>query len=79
RAMGVDTEGMTPRDGAAAAIRAICKLSSDVNSPAGLTELGVKEADFDILAENALNDACGFTNPKQATHEEIVAILKAAM
>ncbi|EME3969745.1 L-threonine dehydrogenase [Vibrio fluvialis] len=79
RAMGVATEGMTPRDGAAAAIRAICKLSSDVNIPAGLTALGVKEADFDILAENALNDACGFTNPKQATHEEIVAILKAAM
>ena len=23
-----------------------------------------------------LKDACGFTNPKQATHEEIVAILE---
>lgn len=79
RALGVDTTGMAGSDGAAAAIAAICQLSSDVRIPAGLTELGVKEEDFDILAENALKDACGFTNPKQATHEEIVAILKAAM
>lgn len=79
RALGVDTTAMTASDGAAAAIQAICQLSGDVRIPAGLTELGVKEEDFDILAENALKDACGFTNPKQATHEEIVAILKAAM
>ena len=26
-----------------------------------------------------LKDACGFTNPKQATHEEISAIFEAAM
>ena len=31
------------------------------------------------LAKNALNDACGLTNPKQATHEEICAIFNAAM
>ncbi|WP_456305088.1 hypothetical protein [Aeromonas sanarellii] len=35
--------------------------------------------DFDVLAENALKDACGFTNPKQASHAEIVAIFRAAM
>ena len=35
--------------------------------------------DFNVLAENALKDACGFTNPKQASHAEIVAIFRAAM
>ncbi len=79
RALGVDMHGMTDRDASAAAIEAICQLSKDVNIPSGLAELGVKEEDFDVLAENALRDACGFTNPKQASHEEIVAILKAAM
>ncbi|MFQ7897513.1 L-threonine dehydrogenase, partial [Escherichia coli] len=46
---------------------------------AGLRDLNVKEEDFAVLATNALKDACGFTNPIQATHEEIVAIYRAAM
>ena len=78
-ALGIDTREMDTKDAAAQAIEAICQLALDVSIPAGLAELGVKEEDFDVLAENALRDACGFTNPKQATHEDIVAILKAAM
>ena len=50
-----------------------------MNIPAGLRELNVKEEDIAVLATNALKDACGFTNPIQATHEEIVAIYRAAM
>ncbi len=79
KAMGVATEGLSALQAAEATIAAICELSAEINIPAGLTELGVKEEDFDILAENALKDACGLTNPKQATHAEIVAILKEAM
>jgi alcohol dehydrogenase len=54
-------------------------LAKDVGIPAGLLDLKVKEQDFDTLAANALKDACGFTNPIQATHEQIVAIFRAAM
>ncbi|MUK69748.1 L-threonine dehydrogenase [Aliivibrio fischeri] len=79
KAMGVNVEGMTNEEGAQAALEAIKQLSKDVGIPSGLTELNAKEEDFDTLAENALKDACGFTNPKQATHEEIVSIFKAAM
>ena len=79
KAMGVNVEGMTNEEGAQAALDAIKVLSTDVGIPSGLTELNAKEEDFDTLAENALKDACGFTNPKQATHEEIVEIFKAAM
>jgi alcohol dehydrogenase len=39
----------------------------------------VKEEDIPALATNALNDACGLTNPVQATHDEIMAIYRAAM
>lgn len=74
--MGVDVSKMTNEEGAAAAIEAIKKLSSEIGIPSGIKELGAQEKDFDILAENALKDACGFTNPKQATHEEIVKIYK---
>lgn len=77
--MGVDVSGMSDEEGAAACIAAIRKLSVDVNIPKGFTELGAKEEDFDILATNALKDACGATNPIQATHDEIKAILAKVM
>lgn len=79
RHMGVDVSAMTDEQGAAAAIAAIQQLARDVKIPAGLEPLGVKADDFNLLAENALKDACGFTNPKQASHDEIVAIFRAAM
>ncbi|TKB55361.1 L-threonine dehydrogenase [Ferrimonas aestuarii] len=77
--MGVDISGMTAEQGAEAALDAIRTLSKDIGIPANLTELGVKEEDIPTLATNALNDACGLTNPKQATHEEICEIFKGAL
>lgn len=79
KAMGVDVSAMTAEQGAAAAIEAIQQLSKDVGIPAGLRELGAQEQDIPALADNALKDACGFTNPKQATHAEISAIFAEAM
>lgn len=77
--MGVDVSEMDNDEGAAACIAAIRKLSVDVNIPKGFAELGANEKDFDILATNALKDACGATNPLQATHDEIKAILAKVM
>ncbi len=79
RAMGKDVEGMEAPQAAEKALEAIRELSASVGIPAGLRELNVKEEDLDLLAENALKDACGLTNPKQATHEEIVAIYRNAL
>ncbi|HAS6062688.1 TPA: L-threonine dehydrogenase [Vibrio vulnificus] len=79
KAMGVNVEGMSAEQGAEAAINAIVALAKDVGIPAGIRELGAKSEDIPTLADNALKDACGFTNPKQATHEEISAIFEAAM
>ncbi|ELX4164010.1 L-threonine dehydrogenase [Vibrio vulnificus] len=79
KAMGVNVEGMSAEQGADAAIEAIVQLAKDVGIPTGIRELGAKLEDIPTLADNALKDACGFTNPKQATHEEISAIFDAAM
>lgn len=79
KAMGVNVEGMSAEQGANAAIEAIVALAKDVGIPAGIRELGAKLEDIPTLADNALKDACGFTNPKQATHAEISAIFEAAM
>ena len=59
-------------------IAAIKKLADIVGIPKSLEELGVKSEDFDTLADNALKDVCGLTNPIQASHEEIVGIFSAA-
>ncbi|TWH48019.1 iron-containing alcohol dehydrogenase [Sporomusa sp. KB1] len=80
KAMGVDTAGLSAADAAAKGIAAIRQLSADINIPAGLKDLrGFKESDIPTLTANALKDACGLTNPKQATPEEITGIYKAAI
>ena len=79
KALGVDVHGLSDKDGADAAIDAIVKLSQSVNIPSGLQELGAKEEDFATLASNAMKDACGFTNPIQPSHDDVMAIFKAAM
>lgn len=79
RAMGENVEGMDAATGAQVCIAAIRKLSADIGIPAGLSELGVKEADIPLLAANALNDACGLTNPRKATQADIENIFRGAM
>ena len=54
------------------------KLSKDVGIPANLEVLGVKPEDYDVLATNAMKDACGVTNPHQPSKEEVVALFKQA-
>ena len=59
-------------------IAAIKKLADIVGIPKSLEELGVKREDFDTLADNALKDVCGLTNPVKASHAEIVGIFESA-
>ncbi|HAG77650.1 MAG TPA: L-threonine dehydrogenase, partial [Pseudomonas sp.] len=59
--------------------RSIRTLSKDIGIPGGLAELGAKADDIPTLAANAMNDACGLTNPRRATQEEIEAIFHSAL
>lgn len=59
-------------------IDAIKKLAGIVGIPKSLRELGVKEEDFKVLAENAMKDVCGLTNPVQPTLDEVIGIFAAA-
>ncbi|MNH35105.1 Alcohol dehydrogenase 2 [compost metagenome] len=78
KAMGVEVSAMNAEQGSDAALAAIENLSRAIDIPAGLALLGAKEADIPTLASNALKDACGLTNPRVASQEEIEAIFKAA-
>ncbi|SEM13635.1 alcohol dehydrogenase [Syntrophus gentianae] len=79
RAMGENIEGLSPRAAADKALEAIRKLSADVGIPTSLTELGVKEEDLKTMAENAQRDACGLTNPRGPTLNDIISIYKGAL
>lgn len=79
QAMDVEISGLSAEQGAEVAIAAIETLAKNVGIPAGLKQLDVLEKDIPILADNALKDVCGLTNPQQATHEEICSIYQAAM
>jgi alcohol dehydrogenase len=78
-AMGENVDGLAPRAAAEKALDAIKTLSKDIGIPSGLKELGVKEADLKIMAENAQKDACGFTNPRCPSLNDVIQIYKWAM
>lgn len=77
--MGINTAGLTVTEAAYAAIDAIRELSASIGIPSSLSELGVKEQDLHVMSENAQKDACMLTNPRKATHDQVVNIFKAAL
>ncbi len=79
RAMGEKVEGLSPEEAADKAIDAIKKLASKIGIPSGLKELGAREEDLELLAENAMKDVCRLTNPRDLSREEIIEIYKKAM
>ncbi len=79
KAMGENVEGLSTRAAAEKALEAIMTLSADVGIPSGLTELGVKEEDLKTMAENAQKDACGLTNPRCPTLEDVIQIYRNAL
>ena len=79
KALGENVEGLSDSEAADKAIAAIKKLSADVGIPAGLKQLGVKEQDFEVMAKNAMKDACGLTNPRVPTLQDVINIFAAAM
>lgn len=76
--MGVRTEGLSVSEAADQAIEVIKKLSRQLGIPASLKELGVKEEDFGIMADNAKKDVCQLTNPRTATREQVIEIYRQA-
>ena len=77
-ALGENIEGCSVREAADKAIDAIRALSKQLNIPANLKELGVKEEDFGMMADNAKLDACQLTNPRTATREEVIELYRQA-
>lgn len=58
---------------------AIRQLNADIDVTADLSEMGAKEEDIKYYAEIALKDIAGSTNPRQATLEDMIQLIKKAM
>ncbi len=78
-ALGENVEGLSVNDAAQVAIESIKRLSKAVGIPSGLSALGVKEEDFELMAKNAKLDACQATNPRLATLEQVIELFRQAM
>ncbi|MBQ9377843.1 MAG: lactaldehyde reductase [Schwartzia sp.] len=75
RAMGVENvDAMSQAEYRDAAIAAVKKLSEDVGIPAKNER--IREEDLDILAADALADACYPGNPREATKEQVIAMFR---
>jgi len=59
-------------------LRAIKDLNKKLNIPKNIKELGAKPEDFETLAENAMKDACGATNPHQPSKSEVIELFRQA-
>ena len=75
-ALGFDTEGRSDAACSNYVIERIVELSEEVGIPKSLKELGVENPDLELLAENALKDACAPGNPYMPTKEETIAMFK---
>jgi lactaldehyde reductase len=79
RAMGVaNVDAMTQEEYRKAAVDAVRQLSIDVGIPTDLKAI-VKEEDIDMLAQQAMDDACRPGNPKDPTKEDIIALYKSLL
>ena len=78
RAMGVEgVDSMSQEEYRDAAINAVKQLSADV----GINPKNEKitEEDLDVLATDALNDACYPGNPREATKEQVIEMFRMLM
>jgi len=76
--MGENIQGLSVIEAAEKAIDAMFRLSKDVGIPTSLKEMGIKEEDFEYMAEMALKDGNAFSNPRKGGAKDIVALFKAA-
>lgn len=76
--LGENIDGLTVMEAADRSIDAMIRISEDVGIPTNIKDLGAKPADFEKMAENALQDGNAFSNPRKGTKEEIIQLFQQA-
>jgi len=78
-ALGENVAGLNKQDRAESAIVAVQRLVRDIGIRGGLSAMGLKEEYIPALSQNALNDACLVTNPRDADAEDLARIFRKAL
>ena len=78
KAMDLNVDGMSPFEAGEACVYGLKTFGRYLGIPQNLRSLGVDPADFEVMAENAMKDACAATNPRKATKDQIIAIFQKA-
>ncbi|SFR05625.1 iron-containing alcohol dehydrogenase [Desulfoscipio geothermicus] len=78
-ALGENVTGLNKQDRAERAIIAVQRLVRDIGITGGLSTMGFKEEYIPKLSQNALNDACLVTNPRDASAEDMARIFRKAL
>ncbi|APO45471.1 lactaldehyde reductase [Paenibacillus xylanexedens] len=76
KAIGMDVKGRSDEECSDYVIEAIRQLSKEVGIPDKLSELGVKDPDVELLADNAMKDACAPGNPYQPSKDEVMELFR---
>jgi len=76
--MGENIDGLSVMDAAQKAVDAMRRLATDIGIPTSLKEMGVKEEDFELMAENALQDGNAGSNPRKGTKQDIINLFRKA-
>lgn len=74
--IGYDAAGKADKECVDYVIGRIKALSEEVGIPKSLKEVGVDNPDFELLAENAMKDACAGANPVFFDKEKLVELFK---
>jgi len=77
-AMGRLTDGLTLMEAAAEAVDAVVDLISDVGLTKGLRDIGVREAEFPGVVEQAMKSPHIPVNPRRPIAEDLIHILEEA-
>jgi len=74
--IGFDVKDKSNQECVNYVINAIKDLAKVVEIPSSLKELGITDLDYDLLAENAMKDACAGANPVYFDKEKIIELFK---
>lgn len=74
--IGFDVSGKSDKECVDFVIDSIKKLAKEVGIPSSLKEVGVDNPDFELLAENAMKDACAGANPVFFDKEKLIELFQ---
>ena len=76
KVLDFNIEGKSDEECAEFVIEKIKELSNEVGIPSTLAELGVRDVNIDLLAENSKKDICAPGNPIEFSKEQIIDLFK---